>query len=153
MRHAARTPPPPDFVAWRLWRLTLFRKLHSFRLSGPAFVVTWFLPVLYWFSALYLVLGGELLIHFARIDAKSHPKAMENEALRVPKSIKKRSKRGLGRIGRPLQRQSVPRTRPGAGGHSFFRLYNATCAILVAILHPTGFWRGSLNRIFWHSIK
>ena len=29
MRHAARTPPPPDFVACGLLRLMLFRKLQN----------------------------------------------------------------------------------------------------------------------------
>ena len=59
MRHAARTPPPPDFVAFGLLQLTLFGKLQNiaqrfevnvryYRFSASS------LPVLYRYFALSL---------------------------------------------------------------------------------------------------
>ena len=98
MRHAARTPPPPVFITCVLLRLTSSWKLHSFRVSGPAFAVTWLLLVLRRFSALCLGPGGELLKRYDRIDARSLLQVMNNEAKGFPQSVKSHSKLAPGAL-------------------------------------------------------
>ena len=84
MRHAARTPPPSDFIVCGLLRLMLFRKIAKCRTKflgerSLLQVLRSSLPVLCGYLALILVVDG--LAEFV-------PTAMKAEGKRVPKSIK-----------------------------------------------------------------
>ena len=131
MRHAARTPLPPDFVicsfvaADVVWKIAKCRtKFRGERSLLQAFRSS--LPVLCGYLALSLVLDG--LVEFV-------PTAMNKNGKRSPKSITSHSKLTSGHFWRLLGRESVPKKRRPP-----LRIYQYFCTtglIWGAICTPT----------------
>ena len=149
MRHAAREPPPPILVIWRLLQLLAVWRVQV--VGGGCAANAWFAEGSC-FCRFLLALEVCLDRDWEEITREVQQKISENYVrfhrrfIKIPSKIDQNG--GQERFKSDPGSKSVSGAQKWAKSYTFFQPFDATWAILGAILHPSGFRKGSKNQTF-----